>query len=103
MTLDTTGISYGSGYYIINSFSQQTSAPAITRSLVRSLLFDYTNDSYGAHWQNSYYTNGIYNNTNFIKNDYLGDWIIVKLPTPVILTKNCFKDTDGTNYRAPAE
>jgi hypothetical protein len=68
MTLDTSGIIYGSGDYIIYSSSQWTSSPGITPSLVRSLLFDYTDDIYGAHWQNSYYTpNGVYNNTNFIK------------------------------------
>jgi hypothetical protein len=49
ITLNTTGITYGSGDYVIYSSSQWTAALAMTQSLVRSLLFDYTDDVYGAH------------------------------------------------------
>ncbi len=104
ITLNTTGITYGSGDYIIYSSSRWTEAPGTTPSLVKSLLFDYTDEIYGAHWEQTNYTpNGVYNDNNFINPDYLGDWIIVKLPVPIILNKYYFRDRAGTNYRAPGE
>ena len=60
--------------------------------------------SNGAHWeQENYPSVGDYNDTNYINSNYLGDWIIIKLPNPIILTKYFFKDRNGTNNRAPAE
>ena len=104
ITLNTTGITYGSGDYIIYSSSRWTSNPVTTPVLVRSLLFDYTDDTYGAHWEQANYTpNGVYNKSNFIVSGYNGDWIILKLPVSIILTKYYFKDRNGAIARAPGE
>jgi hypothetical protein len=39
---------------------------------------------------------------DFIKNDDIGDWIIIKLPQPIMLTLFRFH-TGGTLTRSPAE
>ena len=96
-TLNTTGISYGSGDYIIYSSSTYFNV------ILKNLLFDYNlNNSEGAGF-NPLYTSGIYNSTNFIVSDYLGDWIIIKLPISIILTRFSFQERSGLTSRAPAE
>ena len=96
LTLNTTGISYGSGDYIIYSSSTYN-------SLFKNLLFDYNlNNVEGSAFQ-ALYTSGIYNSTNFILSNYLGDWIIIKLPVSIILTRFSFQERSGLTSRAPAE
>ena len=53
---------------------------------------------YSVIWKN----NGYYINTrtSYIQSDYLGDWIIIKLPNPIILTK--FRFYRNNFNRAPA-
>jgi hypothetical protein len=59
------------------------------------LLFDYniSSTSPGGHWYwngstGTYTSNdGTYNGTNYINSDYIGDWIIVKLPYKMVLTR----------------
>jgi len=103
ITLNTTGISYGSGDYILYSSSMYPH-PTLEAQIKKLLLFDYNNDdAIGAHWNNNNYTNGVYNKSNYIVSDYTGDWIILKLPNPIILTKFSFSQRIATPARAPAE
>ena len=99
-TLDTTGITYGSGIYTI--YSSTTYG-----SILKNLLFDYDlNNSAGAGFQGGQYNSpaGTYAGANFIVSGYTGDWIILKFPTnSVILTKFVFKERVTLNSRAPAE
>ena len=73
----------------------------------KNLLFNYIdNENSGSttHWATNQYTSvGIYNSTNFIVNNYLGDWIIIKFPIPLILTKFQFYNRPTIQYRAPGE
>jgi hypothetical protein len=72
----------------------------------KNLLFNNsTTDSIAAHWvSNNYISTGEIsaNNNNYIKPDYKGDWIIVKLPFKIILTRFIFYQRTATPYRAPA-
>jgi len=114
ITLDTTGISYGSGNYIIYSSSVYTIGDQTL--LRKSDLFNYNTGDTGGHWDANYSTStGYYTLTNFIKSDYLGDWIIIKFPYSIILTKfrfyyrtsylsqapslwKCYGSTDGITF-----
>jgi hypothetical protein len=78
---------YGIGTYEL--YSSTSFAP--TRS--KKLLFNYILDEItteSTHWSSSQYSNGFYNQNNFIFSDYKGDWIVIKLPNPIILTKFIF-------------
>ena len=68
-------------------------------------MFDYNTSisSAGVHFSNSQYVNGIYNLSNFIVDGYIGDWVIIKLPNPIILTKINFIARSGDENRAPGE
>ena len=99
ITLDTTGISYGSGNYIIYSSSVYTIGDQTL--LRKSDLFNYNTGDTGGHWDANYSTStGYYTLTNFIKSDYLGDWIIIKFPYSIILTK--FRFYHRTSYLSQA-
>jgi len=80
------GYSYGIGNYIIYSSS-------LTSTNHKSFLFDNSNSSI-SQWDFNYNPNNGYyieSRTSYIKSDYKGDWIIIKLPTSIILTKFIFK------------
>ncbi len=87
--LNTYDLNYGSGTYEIYS---STTHPDTTRC--KFLLFnkifsiDGTTSFEGALWElNNYDTNtGNHKKLNFIAPGYFGDWIISKLPYPIILT-----------------
>jgi hypothetical protein len=103
ITLNTDDITYGSGTYEIYSSSMYPH-PTLASQIKKLLLFDYNNDdAIGAHWDNNNYTNGVYNKSNFIVSGYTGDWIILKLPNPIILTKFSFSQRIAAPARAPAE
>jgi hypothetical protein len=61
----------------------------------KNTLFDYNISitAVGAHWYYSGSTgpytanNGTYNGANYINSDYKGDWIIVKLPYKIVLSR----------------
>jgi hypothetical protein len=99
ITLDTTGITYGSGDYILYSSTNYT-------IYSKKGLFNYSSNSgeVGGHWSGTY-SNGIYVDLNnkYIKSDYLGDWLIVKLPNPIILSRYRFYPRIGLNARLPGE
>ena len=104
ITLNTSGITYGFGTYEIYCSSRvNTGEP-----MYKALLFNYTNnDTHGAQWQDGNYTDGVYNKSNFIVSDYTGEWIVIKLPSPIILTKFTFElrvSAYGPDtFRTPAE
>jgi hypothetical protein len=86
----------------------------------KNLLFNYninieTEGTIGSTWDLANYTNGIYNEafTYYIKSDYKGDWIIVKFPYKIVLTRfrfyystinnapgswKCYGSNDGINF-----
>ena len=80
----------------------------------RSLLFNHITNDTSAHWAVSY-TNGNYLGPNYIVSGYTGEWIIIKLINPIILTKfrflarpdlptrtpslwRCYGSNDGINF-----
>ena len=105
------GYSYGIGEYIIYSSSQYLTN-------YKSYLFEYeTTPTNIAQWgfnYNPYIGYYIESNNSYIKSDYKGDWIIIKLPTPIFLTKftfryyntperspslwRCYGSNDGINF-----
>ena len=114
ITLNTSGITYGFGDYIIYSSSIY---PTGNQSQYRKRdLFNYDLNEVGGHWNDNYNgSTGIYNGNNYIKSDYLGDWIIIKLPNPIILERfrfyhraslvnqapsawRCYGSNDGNNW-----
>ena len=90
--------------YIIYSSSKYE-----TSSQPKSLLFnyDYILDNGGAYWAaNNYNSSGIYNWPTLTSkigiDSYYGDWIIVKFPYPIILTRfRFYPRTDISENRAP--
>jgi len=74
-------------------------------SLFKSILFNFINSEEGAHWQpNNYTPNNGTNNTNFYisESNYNGDWIIIRLPIRIILTRFTFIQRPGVESRAPS-
>jgi hypothetical protein len=98
INLNNNDITYGSGDYII--YSSTTWG-----ILLKNLFFNFNFNDSGAHFATSgYNANGVYNQTNgIIPSDYTGDWIIIKFPVSIILTKFIFKDRPSLTSRAPGE
>jgi len=91
------------GTYVI--YSSSTNA---TANLGKNLLFDYdlSSSSAGGHWLDSNYiiTLGNYlpSGTSRIgTNTYYGDWIIIKLPFQILLTRFRFYSRTNAHARAP--
>ena len=55
-----------------------------------NILFKTSNEYYGSRYQYST-TTGLYNKSQYIVNDYKGDWIKIQLPVKINLTKYGFK------------
>jgi hypothetical protein len=91
------GESYGNGVYEVSESDgtydpTQTGFSAFNTSMSDRVHF------------NSRYTNGVYNGSDYIVPGYLGDWIKIKLPRPIKLTKYGFKQRTPTyNNRAPGK
>jgi hypothetical protein len=101
ITLNSIGITYGSGIYEIYSSSRYNPSDYQKRD-----LFNYatTTNEVGGHWASGQYTQfGVYQGVAYIKPDYLGDFLVVKLPNPIILTKFRFYPRLGLNNRIPGE
>ena len=102
LTLDTTGISYGNGVY-----TMYISTTYDLGSAASQLIFDYNTDvnTSGMHFKSSTYnaTTGLYNGTNGIVSGYNGEWVILKLPNPIIFNKLEIISRNGYIPRAPAE
>ena len=73
------GYTNGIGEYIIYSSSQYSGNNKLN-------LFNYSNTNNGQWHFNYAADNGYYLNNNYIKSDYNGDWIIIKIPVSIILT-----------------
>ena len=91
--------SYSYGYGTYNIYSSSAFGTLNKKSLFNFNTTETTTTSFGA----TSYTSGVYNGTNFIKSDYLGDWIIIKLPNPIVLTNFSFYPRTTANTRVPAE
>jgi hypothetical protein len=101
ITLNPIGITYGSGVYEIYSSSRYDVSNYQKRE-----LFNYvtTTNEIGGHWAGGQYSSiGVYQGVAYIKPDYLGDFLVVKLPNPIILTKFRFYPRLGFNSRIPGE
>jgi hypothetical protein len=106
LTLNTSAITYGFGDYIIYSSSVYESLNSLPKSLLfNSVLLNDGPSGGGAGFQIGLYTQpaGTYNSSSYIKSDYLGDWIIIKCPNPIILTKFAFQARTGLIDRSPGE
>ena len=87
-TMTVSGQPYGNGTYIVESSSSSNEAYG---------AFNLTTTAgYWQSWKSSgFYSNGVYNKTlpyaAYIVDDYLGEWIKIKLPVPINLTRYGFK------------
>ena len=92
--LDTTFITHGNGYYeIYSSSTYDIDTP-------KSLLFNHnTSDLKNARWFINLYEfgTGLYQGDNSIDGSYYGDWVIIKLPQPIVLTKFRFYTGGAVN------
>jgi hypothetical protein len=76
----------------VNSLPYNIYSSTSTTGLNKKNMFDYTTDSttvnYGA-WAASQYTSGAYtaNSSYIVSGSYRGDWIIIKFPFAIILTR----------------
>ena len=98
--------SYGNGTYDIFSSS-------IVLNKYKRLIFDGISNN-EAVWNYNYISDtGYYNSDKYILNDYKGDWLIIKFPFSLILTKfrffytqtnnvpglwRCYGSNDGINF-----
>ena len=89
------GESYGNGVYEVSE-SDGTYDPTKTGFSAFN-----TSMSDSVHFNNKY-TNGVYNGSDYIVPGYLGDWIKIKFPRPIKLTKYGFKQRT-TLLRAPGK
>ena len=99
--LDNSSISYGSGFYEI--YSSSTYDTPTTKD--KLFNFNTTETTNTPRWGISLYTSGTgnYAGDNSIDNVYYGDWVIIKMPQPIMLTRyRIYRNTLFTE-RAPAE
>jgi len=90
------GESYGNGVYEVSE-SDGTYDPSKTGFSAFN-----TSMSDRVHFNNKY-TNGVYNGSDYIVPGYLGDWIKIKLPRPIKLTRYGFKQRLNYLIRAPGK
>ncbi len=99
----------------INNQSYDIYSSSTIGTNFKSALFD-NNNSTVANWALNQYSSGIYNNDNYIyNNSYKGDWIIIRFPFKIILTRfifyqstvspnnspktwKCYGSNDGSNF-----
>ena len=89
------GESYGNGVY------ETSESDKYGTTLYGYSAFNTSMDT-GPHFNNKY-TNGVYNGSDYIVPGYLGDWIKIKLPRPIKLTKYGFKQRLNYLIRAPGK
>jgi hypothetical protein len=100
--LDTSSISYGSGFYEIYSSSTFDNGITTKDKLFNFNTSETTNTS---RWGISLYNSGTgnYQGDNSIDGSYFGDWVILKLPQEILLTRyRIYQRTDFLT-KAPAE
>ena len=99
--LDNSGISYGSGFYEV--FSSSTYDTPTTKNKLFNFNISETTNS--AQWGISLYNSGTgnYQGDNSIDGNYYGDWVILKMPQPIMLTRyRIYQNTQFPN-RSPSE
>ena len=88
ITLNTSGITYGSGDYNIYSSSKIPDDIATQKAFIFNYNSSIYSNDIGGMWDGSLYNNqGYYIGSNNIVSNYLGEWLIIKLPNAIILTK----------------
>ncbi len=99
------GYSYGNGGYII------TAAPGYEldgkMAHPQYLVFDSATQEPGAHWKEGNYLNGVWNAGTIpyytADGSYYGDWVHIRLPDPIYLTKCSFTARAGNPNRVPSK
>jgi hypothetical protein len=102
--LDTTTISYGSGFYEIYSSSTYDNGIIDKNKLFNYNTTETTNiPRFGISLYNS--GTGNYQGNNSIDNVYFGDWIIIKLPQQIMLSRYKIYQSTQNPFptKAPAE
>ena len=99
--LDNQTIAYGSGIYEVYS-SSSYDTPTTKDRLFN---FNTTETTTSPRWAISLYNSGTgnYQGDNSIDNVYFGDWIILKLPQPILLTRYRIYQRSDFLTKAPAE
>jgi hypothetical protein len=92
---------YGNGIYEVGYSSLYDDASS--RNPIN--IFNYTIDQTGGgpSWANNNYTSGIYNGTISLNNSYKGDYVYIRLPKPIKLTKYTLTSSYLDPKRAPGE
>ncbi len=99
--LDNNNITYGNGFYEVYS-SSTYDTPTTKNKLFN---FDTAETTDTPRWGISLYNSGTgdYQGDNSIDNIYYGDWVILKMPQPILLTRyRIYQNTQFPN-RAPSE
>ena len=99
--LDNQTIAYGSGIYELYSSSSYD----LPTTKDRLFNFNTTETTTSPRWAISLYNSGTgnYQGDNSIDNVYFGDWIILKLPQPILLTRYRIYQRSDFLTKAPAE
>jgi hypothetical protein len=99
--LDNSSISYGSGFYEVFSSSTYDTNTAKNKLF----NFDINETTNTPRWGISLYNSGTgnYSGDNSIDNIYFGDWVILKMPQPMILTRYRIYQNTLFTSRAPSE
>jgi hypothetical protein len=92
---------YGNGIYEVEYSSVYDSATNRNPMNIFNPELDTTGG--GPSWANNNYTNGIYNGTISLNNSYKGDYIYIRLPKSIKLTKYTFTARPDLVVRAPGE
>jgi hypothetical protein len=92
-------ITYGSGDYILYSSSTYNATDYLKQEF---FIYNLTTNEVGGHWASGQY-NGVYSGSKYIKPDFLGDWLLVKLPNPIILTRFTFHPRISLFFRILAD
>ena len=66
-------------------------------------LFDNNFTNNGVWQLSQYFSGGTYitNNNRYINVDYKGDWLVIKLPNPIVIKRFRFYPKSGNAVRAP--
>ena len=99
--LDNQLISYGAGFYEL--YSSSTYNTSIT-SKDKLFNFNTSETTTSPRWAISQYSSGTgdYLSGNFIVSGYYGDWVIIKMPTQIMLTRYRIYQRSDYLTKAPA-
>jgi hypothetical protein len=99
--LDNSIISYGSGFYEV--YSSSTFDTPTTKD--KLFNFNTTETTTSPRWGISLYNSGTgnYQANNSIDGSYYGDWVIIKMPLSIMLTRYKIYQRTDFQTKAPAE